>query len=265
MNQVTARSLTLAAVAAAAWMTNAQPVLAGSAPRADFSMRFAAMRPGTASSLRLYILYKGSTPSAKPSPIRKIVIAFPRGTRFDTSALPRCTASDQQLLAQSDAACPARSRLGAGTLSAVTGFGAPIDPFLTTVSIYNAAGQIIELVKDPTTGRPLATDRFRINGSTWIGTPPAIPGGPPDGQTAVRKVDFTYNPPARWAITPPRCPRARRWVSTGRFTYADATTATVNDHTRCKPRPKVPRKPRHHRRHHDLDRNRDPARQRPDR
>jgi hypothetical protein len=50
----------------------------------------------------------------------------------------------------------------------------------------------------------------------------------------VRKIDFTYAPKARWAITPRGCPKSRRWRSSGTFTYADGVTVRVPDRTPCK-------------------------------
>jgi len=234
---------TLVALAAATVALLTSPLLgtarAGSTSRGEFDMDFGARKPGRATSIHLRIRFKGRTPSAKPSPIRKVVIAAPQGTRFDTTALPRCTASNETLMAEGDSACPSGSRLGGGHLTAITGFGAPFDPFVTDVSIYNAPDEIVELVKDPSTGRPLAADRFQIRGSTWIGHPPATPGGPPDGQTAVRDIDFVYAPKARWATTPGKCGAAARWRSSGTFTYADGVTTKVPDSVPCAP----PRRP----------------------
>jgi hypothetical protein len=89
-------------------------------------------------------------------------------------------------------------------------------------------------VKEASSGKPVATDRFRIEGRTWTANPPDTPGGPPDGKTAVRRIDFTYAPKARWAVTPPGCPKGRRWHSSGAFTYADGVTARVPDATPCR-------------------------------
>jgi hypothetical protein len=208
---------------------------AATTPRGDFKLDFGAHRPGRATSVHLTIRYKGADPGGKPSPIRHVVISTPAGTRFDTTALARCAASNEALVAQGDSACPAASRLGGGRLTAITGFGPPIDPFATDVSIYNSERSFVELVKDSSTGQPLAADRFQIRGSTWIGNPPTTPGGPPDGETAVRDVDFTYAPKAAWATTPDRC-RTGRWPTSATFTYADGVTTTIRDSIACTPR-----------------------------
>jgi hypothetical protein len=212
----------------------AGPAAGGSRPRGDFAMDFSAKRPNAGTAIHLKILYKGPDPRAKPSPIRKIVLRAPRGTRFDSKALPRCHASDEELRAYSDEACPAASRLGSGTLTAMTGLPGPAGTVSTNVTIYNTPTGFVELVKEASSGKPVATDRFRIEGRTWTANPPSTPGGPPDGQTAVRKIDFTYAPKARWAITPRGCPRSRRWRSSGTFTYADGVKVIVPDRTPCR-------------------------------
>ena len=221
-----------AALLAAALL--ASPAAGGSRPRADFAMDFSAKRPNAATAIHLKILYKGPDPRAKPSPIRKIVLQAPKGTRFDSKALPRCYASDEELRAYGDAACPAASRLGSGTLTAMTGLPGPAGTVVTDVTIYNTATGNVELVKEASSGKPVATDRFRIQGRTWTANPPSTPGGPPDGRTAVRRIDFTYAPKARWAITPRGCPPSRSWRSGGAFTYADGVTARVPDRTPCR-------------------------------
>jgi hypothetical protein len=231
-------SVRAATLAMAGLALLAQPAAGGSRPRADFAMDFSAKRPNAATAIHLKILYKGRDPHEKPSPIRRIVLKAPKGTRFDSGALPRCHASDQELLTYGDSACPAASRLGSGTLTAMTGFPGPAGTVVTNVTIYNTPTGNVELVKEASSGKPVATDRFRIQGRTWTANPPSTPGGPPDGQTAVRRIDFTYAPKARWAVTPRGCPRSRSWRSSGSFTYADGVTARVPDGTPCR-RPAV--------------------------
>lgn len=230
-------------------LVGAGPAAADVTTRGDFAFRFGTQTPGAPTAIHLQIVYKGADPAAKPSPIRHVVISAPAGTRFDTRALPECSASDPELLIGGDAACPDASRLGTGRLTAITGFGPPVDPFVGDVTIFNASDSIIEVVKEHNSGRPVATDRFRIQGSDWIGNPPMTPGGPPDGETAVREIDFTYSPRAAWAVTPPSCGPSGQWTSTATFAYADGVTAHVADTTPCARPPTDARpQPRHRRR-----------------
>src|SRR4051812_10274610 len=90
--------------------------------RADFSLGFSTKARGARAALTLHVVYKapGGDPNAKPSPIRKVVIRAPAGTRFHTAAVAKCTASDDELRAEGSGACPAESRIGAGKLRADT-------------------------------------------------------------------------------------------------------------------------------------------------
>ncbi len=67
-------------------------------------------------------------------------------------------------------------------------------------------------------------------------TPPKIPGGPPDGETAVRDVDFVYDGGTGFVRTPVRCPRRRQWVSSFSTTDAAGRTFATTSLTPCRRR-----------------------------
>ena len=106
-------------------------------------------------------------PTGKPSPLRSAVLRFPEGTRFDSAAAPQCTASDAELTVLGSSACPAASQLTQGAFSAITGFGAPIDPLAGDLHVFNALGQIIEVITVP--GTP-ASPAFDENGLSSCGS-----------------------------------------------------------------------------------------------
>jgi hypothetical protein len=224
------------------WSAPAIAVIAGlllastaRAQQSDFSLQFSSRTPGTATAMHLYIVYRNpADPSGKPSPIKHLVITSPQGTRIDL-AMPRCTASDSQIMAEGPSACPTTSQVGQGTLTAITGFGPPIDPYLTDVTIFNTGQGVVEILRDHNTGATLTDDRIQIQGNVFIGNPPAFPGGPPDGQTAVRTIDFTF-PATSGYITTPRGCRTGRWTSSAAFTFADGSTQHVSSATPCKKR-----------------------------
>lgn len=115
--------------------------------RADLGVRFSSVVPARPTGLRLHILYKAAgSPTAKPSPIRRLLIELPSGTRFDGAARARCLASDAELMALGPAACPPGSRVGSGTLTVDTGFGPPIDPFATDATLFNTGEGFVEVV-----------------------------------------------------------------------------------------------------------------------
>ena len=69
---------------------------------------------------------------------------------------------------------------------------------------------------------------------------PSSPGGPPDGESAVRRVHNVF--PARSAggralvRTPRRCPNSGHWTFRGRFTFADGAVERDVTGMRCKRR-----------------------------
>lgn len=222
-------------VVAAAVLLSALTLLLPATARAEastFSLQFSSRTPGTPTGARIYIVYrKPSDPNGKPSPIKHLAINAPQGTRIDL-ALPSCTAGDQQIMIEGPSACPPDSQVGQGTLTADTGFGPPLDPYPTDVKIFNTGQGWVEVVRDHSTGITLADDRLQVRGDVITGNPPSIPGGPPDGQTAVRTIDFSYRESAHYFTTPARCATGQ-WISTASFTFADGTTQRLTSTTPC--------------------------------
>ncbi len=249
------------ALAVGSWL-----LLAGlaQAQQSDFSLQFASSRPGSVTAMHLYIVYRSpADPGGKPSPIRHLVITAPPGTRVDLGA-PSCTASDQQIMAEGPSACPPASQVGEGTLTAITGFGAPTDPFLTDVTVFNTGQGWVEVVRDHSTGATLSDDRIQVQGNVLTGNPPAIPGGPPDGQTAVRTIDFTFPASTDYFRTPPTC-TGGEWTSQASFSFADGSTQHVSSTTPCTAAPAAhPRKHRPARKRRRRSRHRHPRRTRHD-
>jgi hypothetical protein len=211
----------------------AAPATAGAGERADFAIALAQRAPATPTALTMHIRYKaaGGDPDAKPSPIRRVVIEVPDGTRFVAAAAAPCTASDLELQARGRDACPAGSRLGAGTLTAVTGV-TPLDPFPTDVTLFRSPEGIIELVSRQGGAETIAIERLALQGTRLSASPAAVPGGPPDGQTAVRDIDWLIDRPG-FLVTPATCPADGAWISRGTFTFADGVTASEVSATPC--------------------------------
>ena len=202
--------------------------------RADFDLGYSPGSTGANAALVLHVVYKAAgDPNAKPSPIRKVVVAAAPGTRFNTGGVPKCDATNEQLQVEGRGACPPESRIGGGKLTADTGFGPPVDPLSGDLTLYNSGDAIIEVVTAPGTDRTVGIDRLKIDGSTLIGNPPKTPGGPPDGETAVRQIDFTIERATGFVTTPPSCPRSGRWISSGTFGFADGAEETVTSASAC--------------------------------
>ena len=215
-----------------------------SAELSDFSLQFASNTSGAMTATHLYIVYRNpGDPNGKPPPIRHLVITAPKGTRIDL-AIPRCTASDQQIMANGPSACPPDSQVGQGTLTAITGFGPPIDPYLTDVTIFNTGEGIVEIARDHNTGATITDDRIQIQGNVLTGDPPAFPGGPPDFQTAVRTIDFIFPATTHYFTTPPTCTTGE-WTSQANFSFVDGTTQHLLNTTPCTVPKAAPQKKQH--------------------
>jgi hypothetical protein len=230
---------TVYALAAAVAMASAGVAAGTTGKRADFALGFSTKSRGARAALVLHVVYKSpGDPNGKPSPIRTVVIQAPRGTRFHTGAVAKCTASDDDLQLEGSGACPPASRIGAGKLTADTGFGPPVDPVAGDLTLFNSGTAIVEVVTAPGTDRVLGIDRLKIAGSTLTGHPPTTPGGPPDGETAVRQIDFTIEKKTGYVTTPRTCPRSRRWTASGTFGFKDGSEETLTSRSACRRPPK---------------------------
>lgn len=226
----------LAVVAACGASANAA---ADSTPALDFSLGLATQRPAAATAMTLDVVYKNpSDPNGKPSPLRKSVVEAPPGAVFDGGAVPACTASDDQLMAGGESACPG-GRVGTGTVSLTTGFGAPVDPFTVDAVLLNGGDGIVELFSDHRTGTRIAVGHARFTAPNTLTEMPARnPGGPPDGESSVRHLDFRFDevrgPGGRsFLSTPPSCPPSGTWTSRIAATLADGHTYTAASTTPC--------------------------------
>ena len=234
------RTVAAAATVAAIW-GGAAPSQADEGRLADFEIGFSERRTAMPSGLTAHILFhRENDAEAKPSPLRSAMVSLPPGTRIDTTTLPQCTASDDEFRALGSEACPDDTRLTVGAFSAMT--GAPDDPFMGDLHIFNGPNQIIEVVTVPGGSASPGFDRLTIEGSTLTAHPPSAPGAPPDNEASVRSLD--YQMPVRtsgaksFLTTPPRCPRSGEWTSTATFGFADGTGETITSKMPCdRPRP----------------------------
>jgi hypothetical protein len=184
--------------------------------------------------MELHLAYTNpADPSAKPPPIRELVIDAPAGTKFDASAPVVCEASDAELMASGPGACPPESRIGGGTIVVSTGFGAPFDPFASPTPVFNDGRGWLEVSQDPSGSSTIAITRLAVTGHRISGQIAATPGGPPDFQTAVSTVDLGFPAATGYVTTPPRCPRDGRWKTTATYRFGDGSSEVVSDETPC--------------------------------
>lgn len=231
MHRQLRRIVLIAAVSLAASPATAA---AGHGGPSTVDVAFSPATASTAAAMTVRIVYRSpDNPEGKPSALDGLRFTAPAGTRFDPSALPICTADDVQLRLLGPAACPQDSELGGGTLTAITGFGPPVDPVVSNLSVFNGEAGPISLVRQPATGLVLAIDRLTIDGNSLVAHPPAVPGGPPDFRTAARELDVTYDATG-FVTTPPRCPAKRQWAYSATIDFADGTTQVAHGTTPCR-------------------------------
>jgi len=214
--------------------------IAASSQASVIRLQFSSKNPGTNTAMTLHIRYtKRGDPNAKPSPIRQLQIDAPTGTRFHSSRVHACTASDAELMLLGPGACPSASRIGGGIITVITGFGPPFDPFRSPTPVFNDGRGWLEVSQTPSDPAvTIAVTRLAVTGSRISGDIAAAPGGPPDFQSAVSTVDLSFPASPRYITTPPTCPASGRWVTTGTFGFADGTTEVVRGSTPCTtPRP----------------------------
>lgn len=210
----------------------------GETRRGVFDLELSAKRAGAPTGLRFHVVYKNpGDPEAKPPAVTGAVFRLPRGLRINQSAVPLCEASDEEFRAQGRAACPAASRIGSGSLVAMTGFPG-VDPVRGDVVAFNGPGEIIEVVFAEGTNLVAGMDRLTIEGRRLVAHPPATPGGPPDGRTAVHEIRLQI--PRRvgrarkaYVTAPPRC-RVGVWRSSARYRFADGGETVVTSRDGCR-------------------------------
>jgi hypothetical protein len=227
----------------------AAPAHADSGRLVDFSQAFTTKDPASPTGLTVHVvLRKAGDPSGKPPALRSAVIRGPDGLHFDTSAVPECTASDEELRARGPDACPQDSLLTVGSFSSISGFGPPLDPFLGDDYVFDGRDQLIEVITFKDNKASPAFDRLTISGATLTAHPPMAPGGPPDGEMAVRSLDFAI--PTRSArgksliTTPAACPAGGQWTTTATFGFGDGSSDTVSSRAPCVAAGAQPTRPR---------------------
>jgi hypothetical protein len=168
-----------------------------------------------------------------PKQVTKMRFVGHPGTKFDTSALPRCRASDEDIANRWLRACPRSTRVGTvkGEGLIVTG-----NPFNTVATLFNARRKIIVVVTLVDDGRLITYFRDDVRDGT-VDVNLKIPGG-----VALTKFDahiprhFRRYKGKRKAYlrTPSTCPPAGVWTTKAIFTYRDGSTQQLDSNTPCK-------------------------------
>ena len=218
-----------------------------SGPHETVRLAATTTKPGASSGFVYAARYHAANhPSGDPPPVRRLVFDLPRGSRIDTTVLPRCTATDMELKLAGEGACPAGARIGAGAAT-IKAIGLGTATYKTVV--YNAPNDMLELVKSG--DRVMAVVHTYIHGTRLDGpVPTCLSGGdPPDGcpfdqirllanHLSVRAITVGRGRTRRrYGTTPRTCPRrTRRWSARIAVRYSDGSIDRLLTRGRCKPR-----------------------------
>ena len=193
--------------------------------RVDYQQMFTTSTPGAPAGSDTQILYKNpDDPAAKPIPVRRELFTFPSGTRYDEGVVPDCDASDLELMLLGKDACPAESYLG-GSIGDTTMSGFDNSEQASDVYGWDQHGDTL-LLGGSHDIPPLrfAAHAHRVGQVVTVEVP-RTPGGPPDGESALRRVHHVF--PARtlgsraYMRAPRRCPKSGYWTFKAEFTFAD--------------------------------------------
>lgn len=251
------RRLALGLLAAFA-LTAADASAGGGGARQIVTDHWSSRLPGTSAGRTYGVDFVDpANPGGKPPAVGHVRLQLPSGARFDTDAIPRCEATDVQLMLEGAGACPGGSMLGTMQLTFDTGLSGGLRYLNANVTFLNAHAQLIFLAQDPTTG-VRTVFRSTVTSQTLESDIPILPGTPPDGAADRReRGTFLARSSARgnYLTTPPTCPPNHQWVERETYTYRDGVTQTVEIPQPCtEPAPRT--QPLHSSHHHARHRHR---------
>jgi hypothetical protein len=210
--------------------------------RQTAAVTFDERNPGASTGSELSIDYiNPDDPQAKPPAVQKVVIELAPGTVIDTSVPARCEASDLELMAMGPAACPAEASVGSGEIDLDSGIPGPARIIRYDVTLLNNTGELILLLESKSEPRSRIVARSTIEGATITSEVAPVPGGPPDGFTAIKRVRLSLEERSTgrgkshrgYFVTPDVCPRERAWTNTITFTYRDGVSQTTRNSSAC--------------------------------
>jgi hypothetical protein len=211
---------------------------AGAPPRlATYVDRFTTDHPGASSGRHARTdIVSPTDRDGKPASFSHVHVQFAPGTVVDTGALPRCGASDAELMASGASACSRSSVVGKGFADLDTGVPGPNRHILVDIVFVNARDQLVFVTTQRGNGaRVILRGNYSHGNQLDVDVPP-IPGTPPDGaaETAER-IDLAPHTSGGRAYvrTPPSCPRSGRWTNAVTYTFRDGVKQTFTTTSPC--------------------------------
>lgn len=243
------RGAAVLAIATAAVGASGGSALAASA-RIGYRLQFTTPqrdRP-TGATLRIRIQDPGAPagqapydPHAKkPPPVSHVHYQLAPGVRFDTTAIPQCTATDAELMLAGPSACPAGSRVGHDDLVIDEDTSQTSDRYVKEdITLVNERNGLILVSHDPTGAYVVVHAKVGLD-TIDIDVPP-FPGTPPDGGAIKTEDAIFYALSGRrggrtvgYLTTPKTCPASGKWTVHTTWTFrSDGTKQTAADSSPC--------------------------------
>jgi hypothetical protein len=197
-----------------------------------FEFTYSSKSPGSPSGIDGFSTWSDpGEPGGKPKEIYRLELVFHPGTRLDTSGLPVCRASDEEVQRLGVRACPASTKLGFVRAEGAIVTGQRFNPVAT---LFNAKREIIVVVR--LNGRTLTNFRDDVRRSS-ITINFKIPGG--ISLTSMRAHIPRHSRKRgkrrkAYMRTPPTCPSSGVWTTKATFTYRDGSAQALAAVTPCK-------------------------------
>lgn len=231
--------------------------LAGTAAAAPSEqLDFSTTVPDMLTGVHARIDYGSTNAEGQQRALRRHLLTYPPGTRYDSLGAGDCRATSEEVRSQGLGACPADSKVGEGTLRAVptTPPASAAGPLTTDLTIFNtrypkekptAPNAVIVVVS--VAGGVRAAFVAAVEGNVLVEEPPptcATPGEQPpgpNGEITVRSVDYRIAERSRTVdgqrhdllTTPASCPSSDRWTFNSQMDYRDGTVGRASATTMC--------------------------------
>jgi hypothetical protein len=220
-----------ALLAAAALTIAAETAAAEPTARVEYSDAFTTRTPGMPTGRVFHDeFFNAQDASAKPPAVQHVHVQLPHGARFNWRAVPLCTASDAELMAQGESACPAGSKVGSEVYSFDTGVDGPNRVVTSDIAFLNNKEELIILTRERQSGTRVAT-RGKLGPETFDFDLPPLPGTPPEG--GADKLEDAKYPVSPWLTTPPTCPSGGKWTFRIDYTFRNGEKVTRTSDTPC--------------------------------
>jgi hypothetical protein len=236
--------IAVALTAALAGIACQAPASADASVTISYRDVFTTQIPGSPSGRSFADQFSNSAdPQAKAPALSHFHLQLPAGARFDTTAIPRCEASDLELMLIGANACPPMSKVGSETFVFDTGLSGPGRFDTNDVTFFNERNGVILVSQDRQTDLRIVT-HGKIGADTEDIDLPLLPGTPPDGgadrqetaQYPVATGDHNGHA-AAYLTTPASCPTTGQWIFRATYTFRDGTQQTLASSSPCRQAP----------------------------